>query len=446
MTRWTSRRVLEAVAISAASFVVGCARTGLDVDGASLDGDGAGSGTGPGMGGTHSGGGHPGTGGAIGAAGGSGGARSSGGAGHGGAVCGAGWSLGNPVQFAAPPGSQEAFIDDIDGDGRDDVIVASPGAVAVYLRTDNGQLGSGQEYETGLSGLQPGQSSVLGDFDGSGEPDFLVGGFTDVVWLPNDGAGAFLGPRKLLADPRQTGGVPFGRMRLTDVDGDGALDLTRVAGTDVRVVTWYGDGHGGVRDVGTATAGWPLNDVTFTDVNGDDRLDAVGVTEHGDVVAFEQEAGDRYSQPRTLATGVVGIVPFGVEAGDVDDDGKPDLVVTGGGNNPVSIAVLHRQDGFTAVQHLETYDIPETVRIADLDGNGAEDVIVLHGGWDAVGVYLQCAGQLLPERLFEIPYATAYAHDALAIGDLDGDGCNDIAIADYNWGLNILHGRGCARR
>jgi hypothetical protein len=42
-----------------------------------------------------------------------------------------------------------------------------------------------------------------------------------------------------------------------------------------------------------------------------------------------------------------------------------------------------------------------------------------------------------------IPYASHYQHRALAAGDIDSDGCTDLAVADYNYGLTLLYGRGC---
>jgi hypothetical protein len=60
-------------------------------------------------------------------------------------------------------------------------------------------------------------------------------------------------------------------------------------------------------------------------------------------------------------------------------------------------------------------------------------------------VYLQRGGSLEKERLFEIPYASSYENDGLAVGDLDSNGCKDLAIVDYNHGLVVLYGRNCAQ-
>ena len=64
-------------------------------------------------------------------------------------------------------------------------------------------------------------------------------------------------------------------------------------------------------------------------------------------------------------------------------------------------------------------------------------------GWLQAGVYLQGDSGLEPEQLYPIPYASHYATQGLALGDFSSDGCTDVAIADYNYGLVILHGSGC---
>lgn len=51
------------------------------------------------------------------------------------------------------------------------------------------------------------------------------------------------------------------------------------------------------------------------------------------------------------------------------------------------------------------------------------------------------AGALLPYERYWVPYASQYNPHALDVGDLDDDGNNDIALADYNHGLVIPYYR-----
>jgi uncharacterized repeat protein (TIGR01451 family) len=84
------------------------------------------------------------------------------------------------------------------------------------------------------------------------------------------------------------------------------------------------------------------------------------------------------------------------------------------------------------------YDVPETLEAADVTGDGIEDLVVLHGGWNRAGVITSTPGALPAETLFPIPYASHYPVDGLAIGDVTGDGQPDVGIADYNHGVVLL--------
>lgn len=67
------------------------------------------------------------------------------------------------------------------------------------------------------------------------------------------------------------------------------------------------------------------------------------------------------------------------------------------------------------------------------------DVLTVHGGWNAVGVFLQQNGTLSPYSLYTIPYATRYKPQGFDVGDINSDDLPDLAIADYNHGLVVLY-------
>jgi hypothetical protein len=107
------------------------------------------------------------------------------------------------------------------------------------------------------------------------------------------------------------------------------------------------------------------------------------------------------------------------------------------------VTVLQRLVGskLSAGYSLLSYDIPEPVAVADVDGDARADIVTAHGGWNALGVYRQNnRGQLLDEQLFTVPYASHYHPRSLAVGDVTGDGRADVLLADYNNGLVLLRG------
>jgi uncharacterized repeat protein (TIGR02543 family) len=133
-----------------------------------------------------------------------------------------------------------------------------------------------------------------------------------------------------------------------------------------------------------------------------------------------------------------------VAIGDLNGDSRNDLVVTNGGNWPASYigVFLQNEAGLlNTVVVYGSYDIPEPAVIGDVSGDGRPDTIVAHGGWDALGVYVQNVdGTLLAEELYGLPYASHYNPHGLAVADINSDGKNDVVIADYNNGLVKLYG------
>ena len=186
-------------------------------------------------------------------------------------------------------------------------------------------------------------------------------------------------------------------------------------------------------------------DLEVGDVSGDGRDDLV-------VMSGQGYAVPNVSVLQALSTGGFGpaaeyrvgtnVNTSGIGVGDVTGDGRKDVVASYGGNRPTSFVAVFAQTAtgtLAAPVSYPSYDIPEPVEVADLDRDGRSDVVTLHGGWNRAGVYRgQGGGTLAVEELYAILYASHYNPHGLAVGDIDGNGSPDLAIADYNQGLVVL--------
>ncbi len=335
---------------------------------------------------------------------------------------------------------------DVTGDGRSDVLVTThrwsdgpyAGKLFLLAQQPDGSLASPAVLATDEQG---GASSgplqiATGDLNGDGRTDVAVSTNQGVdVWYQQ--APGVLGPRTLLP------ATAASTIAIADVDRDGRNDI--VVAMSSSVVLLRNTTAGFVAQ----TVGDPTRPFALADLNGDGRLDLVtmiwngGVTGHSYSVAVRLQQGDgTFASPKSYLISTT-VDPNELAAGDVNGDGRPDIVVTASANSPnAKIYVLAgAADGTlrTPVTYA-TYDMPGPVVLSDVNADGRTDVLLLHDGWQRAGVMLQQSGGTLgAEQLFFLPYS-GYDPEALAVGELNGDGRLDLAIADQNVGLVIRRG------
>jgi hypothetical protein len=346
---------------------------------------------------------------------------------------------------AYPTGSwpEAVAIGDVNGDGRPDVLMvtsfyfdaANDYTLHVFLQNADGSLAPDVKYPVGTNL----QSVAIGDVNGDGRNDVVVAGGTSLtVFLQNESG--------TLVRSRDFGTNDGKCVRIADLNNDGKLDVVSLGwGTNtVSVFLQQPDGTLAF-PVTYAAPHAGYDDLEVSDVNADGLTDVV-------VMSGQAYAVPQVSVLYQQADGTLGGLTSrfvvqnnnagGIGVGDVNGDGRNDIVASYGGNRPDSHVGLVLQDAtghLTDGGNLTSYDIPEPVEVADVDQDGKADVIVVHGGWEAMGVYLQGnGGTLVPEYLYPVPYASHYNTHGLAVGDINGDGLPDVVIADYNHGLVVL--------
>jgi hypothetical protein len=187
---------------------------------------------------------------------------------------------------------------------------------------------------------------------------------------------------------------------------------------------------------------WVPTEVRIADIDGDGRADIVTAAQlstslsarEGRVVVRRQTAPGVYAAPQTY---VVGMYPWKLVVADMDGDGAPDLVVADAGppQSGAGAVWLLRQNpadrgSFLPAQRLAvTASEPDGLAVGDVNGDGAPDVVVTSAlpGTPGASVLLQNPAQ---RGSFQAPAAIALPGlaSAVAIGDLNGDGRDDLVF------------------
>src|SRR5581483_10063536 len=187
------------------------------------------------------------------------------------------------------------------------------------------------------------------------------------------------------------------------------------------------------------TTGTGATFVATGDLNGDGKPDMVVVNSGANNISILLgTGGGSFTAPVNIA---VGNSPADVAIGDVNGDGRPDLVVTNQSSDTVSVLLNVGGGAFGAPTNLPlpAGSGPEGVAIADVDGNGAKDIIVSSGGSNSVVVFLGTGFGTFSGAILS---TTGSAPSGVAVADFNGDGKLDLATSNNDGTASILLGLG----
>ena len=342
---------------------------------------------------------------------------------------------------------------DLDADGLHDVVVSGDDGVVrlLYQRAnafENGTTRLPREVRVTppTTGDQRRYRSVTAcDLEGRGWPSLLTWeGDSEATWrftyLRNHGAWfEDATERAGFAIPGVVGGHV--RPRCADVDGDADLDVLvsilaeNANAHGVRILENGGDGRLTLLPVdprGPGSRRWWVFDAIVAQLDDDAFPDMVVLSAWTDGLRLLLGDADKRWHDRGQGSGLYGAYPTPTDAwtDDADGDGRLDLVVEDGGfaSAYANLGGGHFADrtDLWGLWPVKGGDAPAgEVSLADLDGDGRQDVIVASS--EGINVFGSRGGPGWHDRSDVVPPGLTGAQEAIAI-DLGGDGDTDLIV------------------
>ena len=282
--------------------------------------------------------------------------------------------------------------------------------------------------------------SAVADLDGDGRPDLLVANHFTIGIYRNDGTGSVAGLFSLVTN-LPAAEIP-NEIQLSDIDGDGKLDIFVVNYSENAVAVYRNISTAGQIQF-APRMNFPVNDAPIhgavADLDGDGRPDLLTTSYSQGSISVLRNTSDTNGisfAPRVDFPTMPG--PHNVAVKDLDGDGKPDVVVIHHTPSSPAVVVL-RNVSETGIINSNSLQI--TARLAangtyvafgDLDSDGRPDIVTCSAYSQSVTIFqnLSATGNL-GTNAFGPPVTLAAAGRAksLVVTDLDGDGRLDLAFA-----------------
>ena len=350
------------------------------------------------------------------------------------------------IEYPVGQSPQSVVAYDINGDSFPDIVAANSlsSDVSVLLGNGDGQ------FEEALNspfpvGNEP-KNVVVADVNSDTIPDILTvnidttyGG--EVTILLGDGNGDFqlypFGPFAVGDEPSD--------LAVTDIDGDGFLDIiTTNSGSD-NVTILQGDGAGNfiTRDIVISTGNDPVSLVVI-DIDGDEAQDIVTANFGGNETCILYGSGnDTFNKINPVFE--KGSRPSGVFVTYVNEDPYLDILTVNQFSNDVSV-FLGDETGRTFTEGSNSPfpvgDSPNGFFVADVTGDAIVDIITANTGSDNVSIlHGDGTGNFIMRHINSS--WVGWGPKSVFLEDLNGDGLLDVVTANvYGNDVSVLLGHG----
>ncbi|MEI6882413.1 MAG: FG-GAP-like repeat-containing protein, partial [Bacteroidota bacterium] len=289
-----------------------------------------------------------------------------------------GINFASTVDFNIGQNPNSLDIGDIDGDGKQDIAITYGSSISIMRNNSNiGVLNFISTYAIANNAY----SIEINDMDGDGKPDLVVGDINNGIvslYLNNGSKGLISFANKIDISI----GFPCAFV-VGDIDGDRKPDIVVVnSGVSILRNTSSIGVLSFVAQVGFSIGLNPSALIALGDIDADGRLDLGVANYNNNTVSVLRNTSSIGSVSFTTKVDFpTGMGPSSVAFGDINGDGKLDLTITNSSSNSNSVSVLCNIGSLNAINFATKVDfgtslIPRSTEIGDIDGDGKPELVI----------------------------------------------------------------------
>jgi len=308
---------------------------------------------------------------------------------------------GGPNPFNVGAGPTAVGVGDFDQDGNVDIVTVNidSNTVTILFGDSTGSFNAGrQDYAVNVSPV----AVAVADYNNDSKPDLAVLNDNSVYLLMSNGDRTFAAASPASINTRSTGGTAITTGLF---NGDGFPDLA-VSNLDAdNVSVFLGNGNGTFKAARLLNVGSGPDGIITGDFDGDSKIDiaVVDSTELADLnvsLLFGNGDGTFQNDARTTAE----VDAVAIAKADFDASGRLDFAATNvsGLDNTVNVLLYdpsapNAENGFALQDLIPGLSLGQgqvAVQAGDLNADGRPDLIALGDDAATIGVFINTTGQL----------------------------------------------------